>query len=529
MKNTVIKNMILSGLRPAKIAFVMMLAAALFASCSGKGKLNTPGIEDDGTPVAEPAGGNFEEEQLVTLSTSLPGAVIRYTTDGSSPGPASPEYSGPIGLEFTTTIKAIAVVDTDELKHLSPVLTESYTIKKTVVAKHTIDKSVGSIIYVKYDSENFWYASSESGLSAAKKYKFSELEALFGGDFNSRRIVFLGDGGMAQGSPAKFTFANVNSAENTPLNIDFKNGANVSIKAKDSNENPGAVFEVEDGSALTLTSGISGGGMSLKGIIVSSSGTELTPDGVQMFLAAPSLETYFAASPRFGANYGSVRVEGLIDLVVGEGGIRSTEYISNDANTYKAGGFITITGNAKVTFNAKPYGISYNVYERYDCTSFGNVLGGGLGDKGGSNGRIIYHRGSGVIVISGNSQVTVNLTDITTDYYYLHSSLIGGGDSGVLDYVLITDTATVRFNAPDNLNFHDGNGRGNTIIGGGLNFYSIYTKVFPDFMGIVRVEGAAKISASESFKGIDIVGDGHCEVQVSSTTNVQGWNYSSSL
>jgi outer membrane protein OmpA-like peptidoglycan-associated protein len=60
-------------------------------------------------PAFSPAPGTFDGSQQVTLSSSTPKAVIRYTTDGTEPTEASPVYTGPITVDRTTTLKAIAV------------------------------------------------------------------------------------------------------------------------------------------------------------------------------------------------------------------------------------------------------------------------------------------------------------------------------------------------------------------------------------------------------------------------------------
>ncbi len=57
----------------------------------------------------EPGPGRYAQPQMVSLSTTTPGAVIHYTTDGSTPTAASPVYTGPIQVGTDTTIKAIAV------------------------------------------------------------------------------------------------------------------------------------------------------------------------------------------------------------------------------------------------------------------------------------------------------------------------------------------------------------------------------------------------------------------------------------
>ena len=61
-------------------------------------------------PTFTPAGGEYNAEQTVMLSTTTTGATIYYTTDGSTPTTSSTQYANAITVgEGTTTIKAIAV------------------------------------------------------------------------------------------------------------------------------------------------------------------------------------------------------------------------------------------------------------------------------------------------------------------------------------------------------------------------------------------------------------------------------------
>jgi hypothetical protein len=56
-------------------------------------------------------GGTYATTQSVTISSQTSGATIRYTTDGTTPTSDSPTYSGPIMVEESMIIKAIAIKD----------------------------------------------------------------------------------------------------------------------------------------------------------------------------------------------------------------------------------------------------------------------------------------------------------------------------------------------------------------------------------------------------------------------------------
>ena len=63
------------------------------------------------TPTFTPAAGQVTSGTTVALATTTPGAVIHYTTNGTTPTASSPTYSDPIAITAATTIKAIAVAD----------------------------------------------------------------------------------------------------------------------------------------------------------------------------------------------------------------------------------------------------------------------------------------------------------------------------------------------------------------------------------------------------------------------------------
>lgn len=57
-------------------------------------------------PEFTPSAGSHNGAQTIAITSTTSGASIRYTTDGSSPSSASPLYSSPISVPYTTTIKA---------------------------------------------------------------------------------------------------------------------------------------------------------------------------------------------------------------------------------------------------------------------------------------------------------------------------------------------------------------------------------------------------------------------------------------
>ena len=75
-------------------------------------------------PTFSPSGGLFNSSQTVTISDATPGATIYYTTDGTTPTAASPIYAGPLPVNLSMTLQAVAVAGSQ----VSPDTSGSYTI-----------------------------------------------------------------------------------------------------------------------------------------------------------------------------------------------------------------------------------------------------------------------------------------------------------------------------------------------------------------------------------------------------------------
>ena len=86
------------------------------------------------TPTFSPAPGTYSSAQSVTISDATSGAIIHYTTDGSTPTTSSAVYSSPIPVGTTTTIRAMAVASGSQN---SSVAAATFTISGTSGTAHS--------------------------------------------------------------------------------------------------------------------------------------------------------------------------------------------------------------------------------------------------------------------------------------------------------------------------------------------------------------------------------------------------------
>jgi hypothetical protein len=109
-------------------------------------------------PTVVPGDGTYSVGQMVTMSHPVPGASIRYTTDGAEPTEASILYVAPIPLQVPTTLKARAFRTGFTP---SPIVTRTYVLQ---VATPTITPPSGPY------TEAVWVNMSTTTAGATIRY-----------------------------------------------------------------------------------------------------------------------------------------------------------------------------------------------------------------------------------------------------------------------------------------------------------------------------------------------------------------------
>jgi hypothetical protein len=94
------------GVQNASLALATNGANSPTVTLQGTARLSFANGTD--APVLSLPSGVYAKGQTVSISDATPGAVIHYTTDGSTPTASSPAYTGPLSVTLTERISAIA-------------------------------------------------------------------------------------------------------------------------------------------------------------------------------------------------------------------------------------------------------------------------------------------------------------------------------------------------------------------------------------------------------------------------------------
>ncbi len=92
-------------------------------------------------PTFTPGAGTYDAAQVVSISSTTPGAAIYYTTDGTTPTMNSAVYSSPIMVSSTETLEAISVAPTVPGGQINSSVT-SYTQSAVGMAAYVLNLSL---------------------------------------------------------------------------------------------------------------------------------------------------------------------------------------------------------------------------------------------------------------------------------------------------------------------------------------------------------------------------------------------------
>jgi pro-kumamolisin-like protein/chitobiase/beta-hexosaminidase-like protein len=237
---------------------------------------------------------NFTSAQSVTLGEVTPGVSIYYTKDGSTPTTASTLYTGPIAVNTTTTIQAIA---TGNGFQTSPISSATYTLVAATpsftpgatgnfsspVSVKLTDLSSGVSIYYTKDGSTPTTAS-----------------ALYSGAFTLNtttvvKAIAVGNGyAVSSVATATYTFAAAAPSFTPGASASFSSP--VSLKITDLS--PGvSIYYTKDGSTPTTSSTLYTGAFTLN--TTTTVKAIAAGNGYDASAVATATYTFVAATPAF--------------------------------------------------------------------------------------------------------------------------------------------------------------------------------------------------------------------------------------
>ena len=125
-------------------------------------------------PVFAPASGSYANAVTVTISDSVTGATIYYTTNGTTPTANSAQYTGPITVSTSETLAATAVAS-------------GYSTSPVSSAQYFIGSSSANFVYTAAGNGTFGY-SGDSGPAT-----LADLNFPTGAAFDSAGNLYIAD------------------------------------------------------------------------------------------------------------------------------------------------------------------------------------------------------------------------------------------------------------------------------------------------------------------------------------------------
>jgi hypothetical protein len=205
-------------------------------------------------PTIYPSAGIYSAPQTVVITDSTPGATIYYTTDGSNPSSTSSVYAGPILLNASETINAIAILNgassgASSAAYTVPLSPQSFLYKFGAFTAASLSTNGGAAVTGNLlqltdgglsEARSAWYSTPVPINVFTTDFTFQQLNALADGftftiQSDGLNVVGLSGGslgyaGIGKSVAVKFDLYN-NAGEGSDSTGIYENGAAPSIPA----------------------------------------------------------------------------------------------------------------------------------------------------------------------------------------------------------------------------------------------------------------------------------------------------------